>query len=330
VTRDASGSPTVVALSGGIGGAKLALGLHRVIDAGALGVVANVGDDFLHLGLSICPDIDTLLYTLAGLADPVRGWGRRDETWRFMDALATLGGPAWFQLGDADLALHVERTRRMACGESLSSITAVFCERLGVATALWPASDDVVRTRVRTSAGWMSFQEYFVAQRCEPVVEALDYQGCEAARPCAHVLEALRNPALRAVIIAPSNPLLSIEPMLAMPTFRDALRLCHAPVIAVSPIIGGVAVKGPTAKMLQELGQPIDGLEAARRYADVIDGYVLDQRDAHLAPASPVGVQVVATNLLMTNLESKVRLARECLAFADTLAASMGARTSGS
>jgi LPPG:FO 2-phospho-L-lactate transferase len=135
---------------------------------------------------------------------------------------------------------------------------------------------------------------------------------------------------LRAVIIAPSNPLLSIEPMLAMPTFRDALRLCHAPVIAVSPIIGGVAVKGPTAKMLQELGQPIDGLEAARRYADVIDGYVLDQRDAHLAPASPVGVQVVATNLLMTNLESKVRLARECLAFADTLAASMGARTSGS
>ena len=326
MTVDASARPTVVALSGGIGGAKLALGLHRVLDAGSLAVVANVGDDFEHLGLAISPDIDTLLYTLSGLADPVRGWGRRDETWRFMDAIATLGGPTWFQLGDADLALHVERTRRIAHGESLSSITASFCERLGVATALWPATDDAVRTRVRTSGGWLSFQEYFVAQRCEPVVEALDYQGCDAARPCAHVVETLRDPALRAVIIGPSNPLLSIEPMLAMPTLREELRRCGAPVIAVSPIIGGAAVKGPAAKMLQELGRPIDGLEAARRYADVIDGYVLDQRDAHLAPAAPVGVQVVATNILMTSLESKTRLARECLAFADTLAASMGRR----
>ena len=330
MTRDASGGPIVIALSGGIGGAKLAVGLHRVLDAGALGVVANVGDDFLHLGLAICPDIDTLLYTLSGLADPVRGWGRRDETWRFMDALATLGGPTWFQLGDADLALHVERTRRMAHGESLSSITAAFCERLGVGTALWPATDDAVRTRVRTSGGWLSFQEYFVAQRCEPVVEALDYQGCDAARPCARVLEALRNPALRAVIIGPSNPLLSIEPMLAMPALREELRRCHAPVIAVSPIIGGAAVKGPAAKMLQELGRPVDGLEAARRYADVIDGYMLDQRDAHLAPESLVGVPVIATNILMTNLESKARLARECEAFADTLAASIGARAVGS
>jgi len=324
--RDAFQRPTVVALSGGIGGAKLVWGLHRVLDTGALGVVANVGDDFAHLGLAICPDIDTLLYTLSGLADPVRGWGRRDETWQFMHALATLGGPTWFQLGDADLALHVERTRRMARGESLTSITTAFCERLAVGTALWPATDDAVRTRVRTSGGWLSFQEYFVAQRCEPVVEALDYHGCDVARPCARVLDALRNPALRAVLIGPSNPLLSIEPMLAMPTLREELRRCHAPVIAVSPIIGGAAVKGPTAKMLQELGRPVDGLEAARRYADVIDGYVIDQRDAHLAPAAPVGVKVVATDILMTDLESKARLARECLAFADTLAASVGVR----
>jgi LPPG:FO 2-phospho-L-lactate transferase len=320
----------VVALSGGVGGAKLALGLHHVLDAGTLGVVANVGDDFLHLGLAICPDVDTLLYTLSGLSDAERGWGRRDETWGFMDALATLGGPTWFKLGDADLALHVERTRRMACGESLSSIVAAFCERLGVRAALWPATNDALRTRVRTSDGWLSFQEYFVAQRCAPVVEALDYEGCEVARPCASVLDALRHPGLRAVIIAPSNPLLSIEPMLAMPALRDALRRCHAPVIAVSPIIGGAAVKGPTAKMLQELGRPVDALEAARCYADVIDGYVLDRRDAHLAPSAPSDVHVVATDILMTSLASKARLGRECLAFADTLAAGKRARAAAS
>ncbi|HKU85768.1 MAG TPA: 2-phospho-L-lactate transferase [Casimicrobiaceae bacterium] len=330
MTRDSSGRPTVVVLAGGIGGAKLVLGLHHVLDAGALGVVANVGDDFLHLGLAICPDIDTQLYTLSGLADPVRGWGLRDETWQFMDALARLGGPTWFRLGDADLALHVERTRRMARGESLSAITGAFCERLGVGTALWPATDDAVRTRIRTAAGWLSFQEYFVEQRCEPAVEAVEYQGCSAARPCPRVLEALRNPALRAVIIAPSNPLLSIEPMLALPTLREELRRCHAPVIAVSPIIGDAAVKGPAAKMLQELRCRSDGLEAARRYADVIDGYVLDSRDAHLAPAAPVGVQVIATSILMTDLETKARLARECLAFADTLAPSIGVRAAAS
>ena len=326
MTHDPCRRPTVVALSGGIGGAKLVLGLHHVLDAGELGVVANVGDDFQHLNLAICPDIDTLLYTLSGLADPVRGWGRRDETWHFMKTLATLGGPTWFQLGDADLALHVERSHRMAHGETLSSVTAEFCERLGVATALWPATDDAVRTRVRTSDGWLSFQEYFVAQRCEPAVKALDYEGCNEARPSAHVLEVLRSPALRAVIIGPSNPLLSIEPMLAMPALREALRRCHAPVVAVSPIIGSAAVKGPTAKLLQELGRRADGLEAARRYADVIDGYVLDSSDAHLAPASLTGVQVIATNILMTDLESKMRLARECLAFAETLAASVRAR----
>jgi LPPG:FO 2-phospho-L-lactate transferase len=321
------GRATVVALSGGIGGAKLVLGLHHVLDAGDLAVVANVGDDFQHMNLAICPDIDTLLYTLAGLADPVRGWGRRDETWHFMETLATLGGPTWFQLGDADLALHVERTRRMAHGETLSSITAAFCDRFGVATALWPATDDAVRTRVRTSGRWLSFQEYFVAQRCEPAVEALDYEGCNDARPCAQALEALRDPALRAVIIGPSNPLLSIEPMLAMPALRETLRRCHAPVIAVSPIIGSAAVKGPTAKLLRELGQKVDGLEAARRYADVIDGYVLDTSDAQLAPASPAGVRIFATNIVMTDLHSKMRLAREVLAFADTLAASVRTRT---
>jgi len=320
VTQGARSGGNVLGLSGGIGGAKLMQGLDRVLDRGVLRVVANVGDDFTHLGLAICPDVDTLLYTLAGLADPVRGWGRRDETWTFMAALATLGAPTWFQLGDGDLALHVERTRRIADGESLSAITDAFRRQLAIASVVLPATDDVVRTRVRTPDGWLSFQEYFVARRCEPLVEALAYDGAATARPCAAVLEALADPSLRAVIIGPSNPLLSIEPMLAMPGLRDALRRCGVPIIAVSPIIAGAAVKGPTAKMLRELGRPVDALEAARRYADFIDGYVVDDSDQELVAAAPPGIHVIATNTLMPAMEAREQLARECLAFADALA----------
>ena len=310
----------VLALSGGVGGAKLVLGLDRVLDAGALHVVANVGDDFSHLGLDICPDIDTIVYTLAALSDPERGWGRRDETWNFMAALAALGGPSWFQLGDRDLAMHVERTRRLASGETLSSVTDALRKQLGIAASVWPASDDPVRTRVRAAGAWLSFQEYFVARRCEPVVEAIDYEGADEARPCAAALDLLRSPALRAVVICPSNPLLSIAPMLAMPAFHDALRSCLAPVIAVSPIVGGAALKGPTAKMLRELGRPVDALEAARCYAGLIDGYVVDRRDAQLARQGPPGVCIIASDTVMESLDSRQRLARECLRFADEIA----------
>ena len=316
----------VLALSGGIGGAKLALGFDRVLVPGSLHVVANVADDFSHLGLAICPDIDTLLYTLADLADPDRGWGRRDETWNFMAALAALGGAAWFQLGDADLAMHVERTRRLADGETLSAVTDAFRKQLGISSAVWPASEDPIRTRVRSADGWLAFQDYFVARRCEPVVEALDYEGAEVARAFPGALELLDSPTLRAVIICPSNPLLSIAPMLAMPSFRQALERCTAPVIAVSPIVVGASLKGPTAKMLRELGRQVDALEAARCYAGMIDGYVIDRRDARLAQDAPRGVRIIAVDTIMESLDSKKRLALDCLRFADELAGEAGRR----
>ncbi|MFO1302161.1 MAG: 2-phospho-L-lactate transferase [Burkholderiales bacterium] len=313
-TRDAR---PVLALSGGIGGAKLALGLSRVLPDGALTVLANVGDDFEHLGLAICPDIDTLLYTLAGLADPERGWGRRDETWHFMAALEALGGPAWFRLGDADLALHVERTRRLAEGATLREVTETLRRRLGVASRILPASDDPVRTRLHTSQGWLPFQDYFVARRCEPAVDAIEYAGAEHARACDEALAMLRDPDLRAVVICPSNPLLSIEPMLAIPALREALRACAAPVIAVSPIVRGMAIKGPTAKLLGELGWEVDALTAARRYGGLLHGYVIDEAEEERASEAPL--RVVRAPTVMHSLDSKERLAQACLDLADAI-----------
>ncbi len=308
----------VVALSGGIGGAKLALGLSRVMAGADLLVVANTGDDFEHLGLAISPDLDTLMYTLAGLDDPDKGWGRRDETWTFMTALAALGGETWFRLGDGDLATHMERTRRLAAGESLSAITADFCRRLGIATRIVPVSDDALRTRLRTSEGWLDFQDYFVRRRCEPAVTALAYDGAASARVHADVIAALRDPRLRAVVICPSNPFVSIEPMLAVRGMREAIRACRAPVVAVSPIIGGRAVKGPTAKIMAELGMSVSATAVAQRYAGLLDGYVLDHADA--ASAAELGIPVTMAHTLMRTIEDREALARQVLAAADALA----------
>jgi LPPG:FO 2-phospho-L-lactate transferase len=307
----------VLALSGGIGGAKLALGLSRVMAPSDLVVVANTGDDFEHLGLSISPDLDTLMYTLAGLDDPQRGWGRRDETWTFMAALERLGGETWFQLGDGDLATHIERTRRLR-GESLSVITADLFRRLGIAVRVLPMSDDVVRTRLRTSEGWLDFQDYFVRRRCAPVVQEVTYDGTATARPHPDVLAALRDPRLRAVVICPSNPHLSIEPILAVPGLREAIAHCNAPVVAVSPIIGGRAIKGPTAKMMAELSLPVSAAAVARRYEGLLDGYVIDPEDRHAADG--LGIPVTVAHTLMVTLEDRERLAREVLAAADALA----------
>jgi LPPG:FO 2-phospho-L-lactate transferase len=308
----------VVALSGGVGGAKLALGLSRVVPPGDLLVVANTGDDFEHLGLAISPDIDTLMYVLAGLDDTQRGWGRRDETWAFMTALAALGGETWFQLGDSDLATHVERTRRLAAGESLSAITDDFCRRLGIATRIVPMTDDKVRTRLRTTEGWLDFQGYFVRRRCEPIVTELAYDGAQAARAHPDILRALANPDLRAVVICPSNPFISIEPILAVPGMREAVAACAAPVVAVSPIIGGRAVKGPTAKLMAELGMEASATAVARRYGDLLDGYVLDHTDA--ACAGALGIPSAIAHTLMVTLKDREMLAREVLAMADRLA----------
>jgi LPPG:FO 2-phospho-L-lactate transferase len=301
----------VLALSGGIGGAKLALGLYRVLPPGALTVVANTGDDFEHLGLSISPDIDTLLYTFAGIDNPELGWGRRDETWTFMKALGDLGGETWFNLGDGDLATHVERTRRLAASESLSQITNDFRQRLGVSARLLPMSDDRVRTRLRTAEGWLDFQDYFVRLRCVPVVGEIAFAGADEARPQPAFLDALADGNLRAVVICPSNPFISIDPILAMPGVREALRGCAAPVIAVSPIIGGQAVKGPTAKMMTEFGLPVDAAAVAQHYGDILDHYVADEADAN--EIGDLGVPVTITRTLMLSLEDREGLARAVL-----------------
>ncbi len=311
----------VLALSGGIGGAKLVLGLSRVLpDPGTLLVVANPGDDFEHLGLTICPDLDTLVYTLSGLADPARGWGRRDETWTFMAALETLGGETWFQLGDGDLALHVERTRRLGAGDRLSAITDDLCRRLGVGPRIVPACDQPLRTVVDTADGALPFQHYFVRDRCAPVVRGFRYEGAVEARPGPGILEALADPALKAVVLCPSNPFISIDPILAVPGLRQALAEAEAPVVAVSPVVGGRAIKGPLAKMLAELGRPVSASAIWRHYGGLIDGIVLDQADKALAgEAEGDGLRVLVTGTVMGNLADKDRLAGAVLAFADSL-----------
>ena len=307
----------VVALSGGIGGAKLALGLSRIVPGDDLVIVANTGDDFEHLGLRISPDLDTLMYTLAGLANLDAGWGRTGETWTFMAALERLGGEAWFLLGDGDLATHVERTRRLAAGEALSAITADFCRRLGAHPRLLPMSDQSVRTVVRTPDGEIDFQRWFVERRCEPVVRSLRFAGIEDARPHAEWMRKIVNPETAAIVICPSNPFISVDPILALPGVKEALRDAPAPVIAVSPIIGGDAVKGPTAKMMRELGLPVTAHAIAAHYAGLIDGYVLDEADAGEADRIAVPCRVTAT--LMRTERDKVRLAAEVLRFAGTL-----------
>jgi LPPG:FO 2-phospho-L-lactate transferase len=310
---------SVVALSGGIGGAKLCLGLQSVLRAGALSVIVNTADDFEHLGLRISPDVDTTLYTLAGLANAELGWGRRDETWTFMRALETLGGETWFRLGDADLALHVERSRRLLARESLSAFTADVARRLGISTHILPMTDDVVRTVVTTATGELGFQDYFVRARCVPAVERLHFSGIENARIAAGVDTALRDSELRAIVIAPSNPYLSIDPILALPGMRAALRAAGVPVIAVTPIIGELAVKGPTAKIMSELGLRPAALTVAEHYDGLIDGFMLDVRDAQSAASFELPTRICDS--LMVTLDDRERVARRVLEFAAALAA---------
>ncbi len=308
----------VIALSGGVGGAKLALGLARVMPPEKLMVVANTGDDFEHLGLAISPDLDTLVYTLAGLDNPETGWGRRGETWNFMGVLEALGGETWFRLGDADLAMHVERTRRLKSGETLAAITADFCRRLAVSIRIVPMSGDPVRTRLRTTAGWLDFQDYFVRRQCQPEVLEIAFAGAATASPDPAFLAGLADPRLRAVVICPSNPFISIEPILALSGVRDLLSASAAPVIAVSPIIGGRAVKGPTAKIMHELGIAASAAAVAERYGHWLDGFIVDRGDASFCAAP--GLRVVEAQTRMITLGDREALARLVLATADQLA----------
>lgn len=321
--RSAPGAPAaakrVLALCGGIGGAKLVLGLDSVLAAGGLTVVVNTGDDFAHLGLHVSPDLDTVLYTLAGLSDPVRGWGRADESWNFMAALTALGGASWFALGDRDLAVHVERTRRLSAGETLTSIVADMARRLNVKARIVPMTDSPVRTIVHTADGPLPFQDYFVRQACAPVVTAIAFAGAAQARPNPAFVAAVADTKLSAIVISPSNPYLSIDPILAVPGVREALQRATVPVIVVSPLIGGAAVKGPTAKIMGELGVAVTSRAIAHHYAGLIDGLVIDETDA--ADADRLAVPVAVTRTLMKTIDDRRDLARAVLAFAARLIA---------
>jgi LPPG:FO 2-phospho-L-lactate transferase len=307
-----------VALCGGVGGAKLALGLARAI-GDRLTLVVNTGDDFEHLGLALSPDIDTVLYTLSGLANRELGWGRGDESWNFMATLETLGGETWFRLGDRDLALHVERTRRLKGGEKLTGIIRSIARSFGIAAQVLPMSDDPVRTMVETSEGTLPFQRYFVEKRCAPRIVAIRFEGAGKARPSPEVTAALGDPTLQAIIICPSNPYLSVDPILAVPGLRTAIEKTKAPVVAISPIIGGAAVKGPTAKIMAELKVPATSKAIARHYQGLIDGLIIDEADAADRDVTGVATHVTAT-LIKTD-DDRERLAREALAFSTSVEA---------
>jgi LPPG:FO 2-phospho-L-lactate transferase len=305
----------VVALAGGVGGARLAHGLQLAVAPGDLTVVVNTGDDAEFHGLLVCPDHDTVLYTLAGLADRERGWGRAGETWAAAGQLARLGEPTWFQLGDRDLALHVHRTRRLREGVRPTTIALDVAARLGVATRILPMADEPVRTRVRTGDGWLAFQDWFVRLRADPPVLEATFDGVERARvtPEAEVAFSRAD----AIVICPSNPLVSIAPILAVPGIRDAIGAARGRgvrVAAVSPIVGGKALRGPADRMLAALGEEVSALGVARRYVGLVDVLVIDEADASLAPAvERLGLDAIVAPSVMSDDASREALARVVL-----------------
>jgi LPPG:FO 2-phospho-L-lactate transferase len=307
-------APPVLALSGGVGGAKLAHGLAQLLPPGELVIVANTGDDFEHLGLTICPDVDTILYTLAGLADPRRGWGITGETWHFMDALRHLGGPGWFRLGDRDLATHVVRTQALARGETLSQVIAGLAARLGIRHEIVPMTDAPVRTRLDTDDGVLDFQDWFVRRACAPRVRRIEYSGASAARPSPALAARLRPGAVRAVVLCPSNPYLSIDPILAIPGVRDALARLEVPVIAVSPIVGGAALKGPAARLLVDLAGESSVEAIARHYRGLVHTLAIDRADCGAVDRiAALGITPLVLDAVMRTEADRARLAAAVL-----------------
>ena len=306
----------VTALAGGVGGAKLADGLAQILSPEDLTIIVNIGDDFEHLGLKIRPDLDTVCYTLAGLANPKTGWGRADETWNFKESLSQLSGPDWFRLGDRDLATHLERTRRLNTGQLLSQITADFCTAWGIQHTILPASDDTIPTIVETYEGDLPFQEYFVARKCNPTVKGFRFEGIKNTRPAPEVLASIQTSDL--VIICPSNPFVSIDPILAIPGIRSALE--SKLVIAVSPIIGSQAVKGPAAKMYTELGITPSAFAIAEHNQLLLSGLIIDTVDSHQADAiRALDITPHITGTLMKSSEDRRLLASQTLEFGHEL-----------
>jgi LPPG:FO 2-phospho-L-lactate transferase len=313
-------TPRYVVLSGGVGGARFVRGLAAAAGPGAVTVIGNTGDDFVHLGLAISPDLDTVMYTLAGVVNESTGWGRADEGWNFLATVTALGGEDWFRLGDRDLAVHVERTRQLGVGRTLTAVTGDLCQRFGLATRLIPMSDAPVHTLVNSDAGELAFQEYFVRRRAEPRVLGLRYAGAAAAPPSGPVAAAFTDPGLAAVFIGPSNPWLSIGPMLAIPSLAAALRSVAVPVVAISPIVAGRAIKGPAARIMADLGVPVSAIGIAEYYRGVAGGLILDHADAGLAPAvGASGLAAGITGTLMIDTAAATALARYAIGFAATL-----------
>lgn len=306
----------ITALAGGVGGAKLADGLAQVLKPEELKIIVNIGDDFMHLGLKICPDLDTVCYTLAGMANPITGWGRADESFRVLSAITKLEGEDWFLIGDLDLSTHILRSFYLSQGQKLSNITQHFCELWGIKSIIFPASDDCIPTIVITTDGIeLPFQEYFVHQKCQPAVSGFKFNNVENAKPASGVLESIEEADI--VVICPSNPWVSIYPILSIPGIKGAIS--RKTTIAVSPIIGGTTIKGPAAKMYTELGIKPSALAVAESYRGIIKGLVIDEMDINLkSQINDRGIITFVTNIIMKDRLDRVRLAKEIVDFCDT------------
>lgn len=320
-----SAQSTCLAISGGVGGAKLALGLSHVLEPGQLTVIGNTGDDFTHMGFYISPDLDTVMYTLAEVNNKDLGWGQAGESWNFLEAVKRMGGESWFQLGDRDLGTHVVRTQMLEAGKSLSEVTSHLCQQFGIKHQLVPMTDDPVATIVHTRSGEkLAFQHYFVRDRCMPEVTGFVFNGIDMAKPAPGFLSAMQEPSLAAIVVCPSNPFVSVDPVLKIPGVMEALGSGEAAVIAVSPIVGGQAIKGPAAKMMAELGMPQTALAVAqhyiKQYPGQVQGFVLDEKDRGLADeVEALGLSTIVTNTVMVTLQDRIDLARTVLNFSSKI-----------
>ena len=311
-------SKHILAFTGGVGGAKLALGLSKNLDPKQLTLVANTADDFEHLGLYISPDLDTVMYTLAQMNNQTLGWGLADESWNTFNALKILEEETWFQLGDKDMATHLVRSQHLAKGETLTQVTQLLCEKLNVQHRLLPMTDDPVRTRIKTLSGELAFQEYFVREQCQPVITDIYFEGIKQAQAQTQLMELLHSTQLTAIIICPSNPFVSVAPILQLPGVREAIRSSPAPVIAVSPIVGGTAIKGPAAKMMRELCMEVSSSAIANYYGDLLDAFVIDHNDKKLqTQIEKQNLKVCCTNTVMKTLNDRIELASDILKLVD-------------
>ena len=310
----------ILALSGGVGGAKLCLGLDRISSQPSLTIIANTGDDFKHLGLYISPDIDTLIYTLSGINNLTTGWGRNDETWNTHSMLEKFGIENWFQLGDKDLALHLYKNEQMTMGLSLTEITQTIAQQFGLRSRILPMTDEMVQTMIDSNMGLLSFQEYFVKNRSKPTIKNISFAGSKEAKTSPELQQVMQGTDFDVIVICPSNPYLSIDPILSIDEIKTFIQSSTQPVIAVSPIVKGAAIKGPTAKIMEEFNIPTSVTSIAEHYHSLIDGLVIDNKDDTQAiQIESMGIQVKVTNTIMKNDQDKIQLAQDVVAFAESI-----------